>query len=154
MSAIIRKSSISSLELASNVELFPSIVPTINLWQALSFLATNGWGKHYWNSRGVRLLGFLQRCLIKWSILKMVAHDAMGVLPICVFVICKFSPFVVQCQLIDVIASLTTSLITQPSIRSFGLCAHNHASMESSFTLFSIVSEMGPFWPWQRLACD
>jgi hypothetical protein len=47
--------------------------------------------------------------------------------------------FVVQCQLIDVIASFTTSLTAQLSNRSSNLCAHSYTSMESSFTLFSIV---------------
>jgi hypothetical protein len=73
----------------------------------------------------------------------MIACNVVGVLPKCAFAICKFGPFVVQCQVIDVISSFTTSLIAQLSNRSFSHYAHNYASMESYFTLFSIVFGMG-----------
>jgi hypothetical protein len=36
-------------------------------------------------------------------------------------------------------------LITQFSSRSSNLCAHSHASMESSFTLFSTIMGWGSF---------
>ncbi len=48
-----------------------------------------------------------------------------------------------QCQFIDVIVSFTIFLIAQLSNRSSNLYAHNRASMESSFTLFSMVSNIG-----------
>jgi hypothetical protein len=114
---------------------------------ALSSPTTNGWGKYCWNSCGVKLLKFLQSCLTRWSTLKMAVHYAVGVLPICVFATCKFGPFILQCQLINVISFFTASLTTQLSNRSSNLYAHSRASMESSFTLFSTVSRM-----WSLLA--
>ncbi len=143
MSVGVRKWSISSLKLTSDVELSPSTVIAINLQWALSFSITNGWGKHCWNSCSIKLLKFLWSYLTRWYALKMVARNVMGVFPRCAFATCKFGPFVVQHQMIDVIASFTTSLTTQLSNRSSNLYAYNCASMGSSFTLFSIVSSMG-----------
>jgi hypothetical protein len=111
--------------------------------QHLSFLRTNGCGKHCWNSFNVKLIRFLWNYLTRWSIQKMAIHNVVGLLLRCVWATCIFNPFVLQHQSIDVIDSFNTSLNAQLSNKSFSLYAHSYVFVESSFTFSSIVYDIG-----------
>jgi hypothetical protein len=91
----------------------------------------------------IRFLGFLWNYLTRWFARKITTHNSIRVLLKWTLATCKFGLFIVQHQLIDVIAPFTTCLTAQLSNRSSSLYAHNHASMESSFTLFSMVFGVG-----------
>jgi len=143
MLTTVKKSSISSSDSTFDAKLSLCIIPNKNFQYSSSFPRTSGYDKHHWNLRVIRLLRFLWSCLTKQFALKMGICNVVRVLMKCTFATCKFGPFVAQHQLIDVIASFTTSLIAQLFNRSSSLYAHNYPCMESSFTLFSIVFGIG-----------
>ncbi len=131
--------------MTSDVELYPDTIPGRNLQCTLSFPWANGCGKNCWNSCNIRFFGFLQSCITKWSVLKMAIHNVVGLLLRCAWATCRFGPFVMQCQVIDVIASFNMSLSARLSNKSSSLYAHCRVSIGSSFTLFSIISSIGSF---------
>jgi hypothetical protein len=135
----VRKSLMSSSESTFDAKLSPNTIPKRNFWYTLSFLGTGGCRKQYWISLDVRLFEFFWSCVTMWIVLKITTRNVVRLLSRCAWTTCRLGPLVVQCQPIDVIASFSKSLSAQLSSKSFSLCTHYHVSMESFFTLFSMV---------------
>jgi len=74
----VRKSLMSSSESTFDAKFSPNIIPRRNFWYTLSFLGTNGCGRHYWNSWGVRLLEFFWSYLTMRIILKITTVMSSG----------------------------------------------------------------------------
>lgn len=120
----------------------------------MSFLGTTGIGKHYWNSCYVKLLRFLQSYLTKWSALKMAACNVVSSFwnvfwphANLAFLLCNAN------QLISLLPLLHpwvhSSLVNPPTSVPIVV-----PPWKTPSHFFQLCVVWGPFWPWQKLACD